>query len=98
MAEELMPADTINMNTEKMLSIVTKQGSSLSHTAILARAMNIPALTGVDTDASMDGKLAIVDGNNGKLILEPNEEILKEYQLLLEQEAAYCRQMEELAI
>ena len=96
MAEELTPADTINMNTEKMLSIVTKQGSSLSHTAILARTMNIPALTGVDTDASADGKLAIVDGNNGKLILEPTEETLKEYQLLLEQEAAYRRQMEEL--
>lgn len=62
-----------------MLSFVTVHGSVNSHTAILARTMSIPALIGTDValDETVDGKFAVVDGTNGVLYVEPDEETLE---------------------
>lgn len=82
-ADDLAPSETVQMDKEKLLAFVTKYGSSNSHTAILARTMNIPALIGVEIQAEWNGKLAIVDGYTGTLYIDPDEETynrLKEQQ------------------
>lgn len=76
-ADDLAPSETVQMDKEKLLAFVTKYGSANSHTAILARTMNIPALIGVDIKREWDGKLAIVDGYSGTIYIQPDEEILK---------------------
>lgn len=75
-ADDLAPSETVQMDKDKLLAFVTRHGSSNSHTAILARNMNIPALIGVDIKEEWDGKLAIVDGDSGTLYVEPEEKIL----------------------
>ena len=60
-AEDLAPSETVQMDKSKVLAFVTRKGSSNSHTAILARTMNIPALINIEYDESMDGKMAVVD-------------------------------------
>ena len=80
-AEDLAPSETVQLDKSKVLSFVTRLGSTNSHTAILARTMNIPALIGVSFDEGMNGKMAVVDGFEGKLFVEPDEETLKTYQL-----------------
>jgi len=77
-ADDLAPSETVQMDKEKLLAFVTRYGSSNSHTAILARTMNIPALIGVDIREEWDGKLAVVDGNTGTLYVEPDAEVLEE--------------------
>lgn len=73
-ADDLAPSETVQMEKEKLLAFVTRHGSSNSHTAILARTMNIPALIGVDIQEAWDGKPAIVDGYTGTLFIDPDEE------------------------
>lgn len=89
-ADDLAPSETVQMDKEKLLGFVTRYGSANSHTAILARNMNIPALIGVDIQEEWDGKLAVVDGYEGILYLEPDAETLarlqKRQQLDLETE------------
>lgn len=82
MAVDLAPSETVQMDKDKVLSFVTTQGSVNSHTAILARTMSIPALIGVDMplDAALEGKLAIVDGDNGTVYIDPSEEVLAQMQ------------------
>lgn len=75
-AEDLAPSETVQMDKSKVIAFVTRYGSSNSHTAILARTMNIPALIHVDFPADIDGKPAIVDGYNGELIIEPDKETI----------------------
>lgn len=77
-AEDLAPSETVQMDKEKLLAFVTRLGSSNSHTAILARTMNIPALIEVDIQEEWDGKLAVVDGYSGIFYIDPEEEILSE--------------------
>lgn len=79
-AEDLTPSETVQLDKTKVLSFVTRLGSTNSHTAILARTMNIPALIGINFTEDMDGKEAIVDGAEGILIIEPDEETLAAYQ------------------
>lgn len=79
-AKELTPSETIQMDKDLLLGFVTKYGSVNSHTAILARTMNIPALTGIEIEPCWNGKMAVVDGFNGELILEPDEGTLSKYQ------------------
>lgn len=76
-ANDLAPSETVQMDKEKLLAFVTEEGSSNSHTAILARTMNIPALIGIKIDREWNGKMAVVDGYNGELILEPDEATIK---------------------
>ena len=79
-ADDLAPSETVQMDKEKLLAFVTRYGSSNSHTAILARTMNIPALIGVEIQEDWNGKLAVVDGYEGKLYIEPEEEVLTKMQ------------------
>lgn len=74
LADDLAPSETVQMDKEKLLAFVTRYGSSNSHTAILARTMNIPALFEADIKEEWDGKLAVVDGYTGTLYIEPDED------------------------
>ena len=75
-ADDLTPSETVQLDKSKLLGFITRHGSSNSHTAILARTMNIPALVGVDFDDSWDGKLAVIDGYNSCVYIEPAQELL----------------------
>lgn len=86
LAEDLAPSETVQLDKSKVLSFVTKHGSTNSHTAILARTMSIPALIGVDYPEDADGKMGIVDGYEGKLIIDPTMSVLEEYQNKKEKE------------
>ena len=79
-AEDLAPSETVQMDKSKLLGFVTRLGYSNSHTAILARTMNIPALIQVDIKEEWNGKQAIIDGFSGKFIIEPEADVLEEYQ------------------
>lgn len=76
-ADDLAPSETVQMDKSKLLGFVTRYGSSNSHTAILARTMNIPALIEVDIKKEWDGKLAIIDGYTGVVTIEPDPEVLE---------------------
>ena len=76
-ADDLAPSETVQMDKSKLLAFVTLHGSANSHTAILARTMNIPALIGVAIDESWNGKMAVVDGKHGKLIVDPEFSVRK---------------------
>ena len=77
-ADDLAPSETVQMDKDKVLSFVTVHGSLNSHTAILARTMAIPALVGtpLPLDESVDGKIGIVDGSDGTIYVDPDEETL----------------------
>ena len=77
-ADDLMPSETVQLDKEKVLAFVTRWGSSNSHTAILARTMNIPALIDIPIREDWNGKLSAVDGHTGTFYLEPDEETLRE--------------------
>lgn len=79
-ADDLAPSETVQLEKDKVLSFVTVHGSVNSHTAILARTMAIPALIGTEMplDERVDGKFAVVDGVNGKIYVEPDEETFAE--------------------
>ncbi len=96
LAEDLAPSETVQLDKSKVLAFVTKYGSTNSHTAILARTMNIPALIGVDFPEDVDGKYGIVDGYTGKLILEPEETVLREYRAKKEADEQKKRLLQEL--
>lgn len=85
-AEDLAPSETVQMDKNNLLSFVTRLGSSNSHTAILARNMDIPALIGIDIDKAWSGKQAIVDGNKGLLIIDPDSDTLSEYEAKLKEQ------------
>lgn len=95
-AEDLAPSETVQMDKSKVLAFVTRKGSSNSHTAILARTMNIPALINIEYDESMDGKMAVVDGKSGNLIVEPDAETLKKYEDMRVDELAQRAMLKEL--
>lgn len=78
-ADDLAPSETVQLDKSKLLGFATRHGSSTSHTAILARTMNIPALIKTDIDESWDGHEGILDGNAGLLIVDPTEEVAEEY-------------------
>lgn len=80
LADDLAPSETVQLDKSKVLSFVTRFGSTNSHTAILARTMNIPALIGIDFPENVDGQMAIVDGYEGKLIIDPTVSVMEEYQ------------------
>lgn len=88
LADDLAPSETIQLEKNEVLAFVTREGSVNSHTAILARMMNIPALVATPAGQVDADTLAIVDGKQGLFILEPDEETLRHYQKLLEEEKA----------
>ena len=97
-ADDLTPSETVQMDKSKILGFVTVHGSTNSHTAILARMMNIPALvmTPVELNQLSTGTEAIVDGINGELIIDPTEDVIKEADVRIEAELEKRRMLEEL--
>lgn len=87
-ADDLSPSETVQMDKEKILAFVTVHGSANSHTAILARMMNIPALIGVDMDLEVlhTGTEAAVDGFHGEFFVDPSEEVKERIQRKIEEE------------
>ncbi|MCR5098177.1 MAG: phosphoenolpyruvate--protein phosphotransferase [Lachnospiraceae bacterium] len=79
LADDLAPSETVQLDKSLVLSFVTRHGSTNSHTSILARTMNIPALIGVDYTDDLEGRDAIVDGFTGELIIDPDEATAKLY-------------------
>ena len=96
LADDLAPSETVQLDKSKVLSFVTRHGSTNSHTAILARTMNIPALIGVDYPEDAEGHMAVVDGRNGVFLLDPTEEELTKYEALRREEVEKARLLQEL--
>lgn len=96
LADDLAPSETVQLDKNMVLSFVTKGGSTNSHTAILARNMNIPAVIGVDFPEDCDGKKAIVDAYNSKLIIDPDTEEIEKFKKIQEQDAEKIRLLQEL--
>ncbi len=89
-ADDLAPSETVSLDKEKVLAFVTAHGSSNSHTAILARNMNIPAIIGVGENFLShikDGDMAIADGFTGELTVNPDEETIALYEKKQQEEA-----------
>ena len=95
-AEDLAPSETVQMDKSKVLAFVTRKGSSNSHTAILARTMNIPALDQYRIRRVHGRKMAVVDGKSGNLIVDPDAETLKKYEDLRADELAQRAMLKEL--
>lgn len=97
-ADDLSPSETVQMDKEKILAFVTVHGSTNSHTAILARMMNVPALVGVNVDLKEihTGMTAVVDGIEGEVIFDPTESQRMDAEKKMEKEAKRRRQLQEL--
>ena len=97
-ADDLSPRESVQMVKEKILAFLTVHGSTNSHTAILARMMNIPALIGVPMDLNglKTGMTAVVDGFSGQVIFEPEEDVRKETEKRMQEEAEKQKLLEEL--
>ena len=97
-ADDLAPSETVQMDKDKILSFVTVHGSANSHTSILAKTMSIPAIIGCDIPLTdeMDGREAIVDGFEGKVYVDPDEETLAEKQKIVEKEREKKELLEQL--
>lgn len=95
-AKDLAPSETVQMDKTKLLGFVTELSSSNSHTAILARTMNIPALIGVPVREEMNGKMAVIDGEQGIFYVEPDEETLSVYQEKLKEQERKRKLLAEL--
>ena len=97
-ADDLSPSETVQMDKDKILAFVTVHGSTNSHTAILARMMNIPALIGVemDLDELKTGMTAVVDGFQSEVIFEPDDEIKAETLTRMKEEEEKLKLLQEL--
>ncbi|MFR8174672.1 MAG: phosphoenolpyruvate--protein phosphotransferase [Roseburia faecis] len=96
LADDLTPSETVQLDKSKVLSFVTRHGSTNSHTAILARTMNIPALIGVDFPEDVDGKMGIVDGYEGRIIIDPPVSVMEAYQKKKAEDEEKKRLLQEL--
>lgn len=97
-ADDLTPSETVQMDKNNILAFVTVHGSTNSHTAILARMMNIPAMVGVDIDldALNDGGLAIVDSINEEVIFNPSDRVSEEAETRIKEESEKHKLLETL--
>lgn len=97
-ADDLSPSETVQMDKDKILAFVTVHGSTNSHTAILARMMNIPALIGVkmDLEAFQSGMTAVVDGFQGMVTFDPDEETKAQTETKIQEEAEKLKLLQEL--
>jgi phosphotransferase system enzyme I (PtsI) len=95
MAHDLTPADTIELEVDKIMSFATTMGAKTSHTGIIARSLQIPAVVGVAQleESVADGDLVIIDGLGGKILIDPDEEELAHYTDLKYQFENYQRQI-----
>lgn len=92
-AKEVTPGQILQLEKSNICAFVTTNGSKNSHAAIMARAMNIPAISGIEIQPEWNGKMVAVDGLNGKIFIEPNEQIIE---LLMMQSRAIEQRLEQL--
>ena len=94
-AEDLSPADTIQLQIEMTLAFVTNMGGKTSHTAIIARSLDIPAVVGLErvTEEVRSGDLLVVDGTAGMVIVDPDEDLLNHYYERQNQLEAYRKEV-----
>ena len=97
-ADDLAPSETVQLDKDKVLAFATMYGSSNSHTAILARTMNIPAIIGIGDMMSpeYDGKMAVVDGFTGQIYIDPDEKTLADMREKQKEDLAEKALLEEL--
>ena len=89
-AREVSPSQLVHLNTNRVLGIVTMAGGAASHTAIMARALNIPLVIGLEgkmQEAIRTGDVLIIDGKTGRVIVSPSAEEIAQYSALKEHEA-----------
>ncbi|MCD8022275.1 MAG: hypothetical protein LUF30_04635 [Lachnospiraceae bacterium] len=84
MADEMAPSEAVLLDQSKILAIVTCHGSADSHASILSRSMGIPSVTGIDIQDAWDGRMAIVDGDNGTVIIDPEPDYVKQANLKIQ--------------
>ncbi len=97
-ADDLVPSETVQLDKSKVLGFATMYGSSNSHTAILARTMNIPAIIGLGEGLKpeYDGMMAVIDGFDGKLYISPSEEVLEKMRVKQEEDRQQKLLLQEL--
>ena len=95
-AEDLTPSETIQFDRSLILGFVTTQGSANSHTAILARQMSLPAVCGVSVDPAWNGRMAVVDGDSGLVLIDPDEENIKKSRQRKREEAQLRERLQQL--
>ena len=95
-AKDLSPSDTLRMDPARLAGIVTEQGSVASHTAILARTMGIPAILGVPVGADWNGRMAVLDGKEGLVILDPEVDVMEGYRRRQREESEERARLEKL--
>ena len=95
-AKDLSPSDTLRMDLARLAGIVTEQGSVASHTAILARTMGIPAILGVPVGADWNGRMAVLDGEEGLVILGPEVDVMEVYRRRQREESEERARLEKL--
>ena len=94
-AEDLAPSETIQLDKDKIIAFVTEKGSENSHTAILARSMNIPAIVNLGSiSRDLEGHIAVVDGLNGILYLDPEKDIIEDYEKRIAADVEYRKRLE----
>ncbi len=93
LARDLAPSDTLTMDRSKVLGFCVVEGSAVSHTAILARSLGIPAVVGSDAEILRipDGSQLVVDGSRGEVVIEPTASLIQEYAKRAEASAASAR-------
>lgn len=95
-ADDLTPSETVQLDKSKVLAFVTRYGSTNSHTAILARTMNIPALISVDYADDIQGKMAVVDGYHGQVYIDPDEDVVQKFKAQQEADIKKKQLLQEL--
>lgn len=97
-ARDLTPSDTAQMDKDKVLAFATDMGGRTSHTAIMARSLEIPAVVGLKniTDKVKDGDIVVIDGNDGIVYINPDDSILQKYKKLQQDYLEYRNKLKEL--
>ncbi|XEC96936.1 phosphoenolpyruvate--protein phosphotransferase [Paenibacillus tarimensis] len=99
-AKELSPSQLVHLNTQHVLGIITLVGSTTSHSAIMARALGVPLVVGLETkleEPIQTGDLLIMDGTSGKVLLSPSEQVIEQYTLLRNQQLEEKKRLHQLA-
>ena len=98
-ARELTPSQTIAFDRSRIVGLATELGGPTSHTAIVARALGLPAVVGADDlhSSVTDGQMLIIDGDRGRIIVDPDEETIEQYRGLMQQACEFDRSLVELA-